>query len=490
MRNAHAVILEEHSRPGADTLVPAFERGLGMHRLDAVRAVDRAGLFVAEKLEAGRAEALREELAGAGVRAHVVPPDKLVAPPNPDCVRTVRIADDALHVTLGYTGPVVHLEWDRIVLLCAGEITDSDYVPPKNLVADAMGRGKLRAARMLETSARFRDMDRVALRSMERKRDEERSARREYDVQLADVIARHEDKLIHVRLRSRDLYYELILGPDFSRDFRRDFPEVLARVAERADRAFVAPGYLAACLGPDAAGVAESEWRFGDQETFDDYVRWRLQTIALGLENSAETVGAENGFRPAPAVTDVAGPLLIGAAAIGLAPAAAMPAVGANAPPVVDRAARPPAAPDAPAARRRELLAFAKRVDSGLALVGKALRGLVALAFLALLAWAWLKPEGLVPYVLLGLALGDMTGMVFVIVNPIFTETLRDYHPESFALDVASFIFLSGHYWSGESFGEGPVDLGTCVFIVMGTAGAGFVARMLSALARETASDA
>jgi len=490
MRSRHAVILDEHSRPGADTLVPAFERGLGMHRLDAVRAVDRSGLFVAEKLEAGRAEALREALAGAGVRAHVVPPDKLVAPPSPDCVRTVRIAVDALHVTLGYTGPVIHLQWDRIVLLCAGEITDSDYVPPKNLVADAMERGKLRGSQMLETNGRLRDMGRVALRSMERKRDKERSARCEYDVQLADVIARHEDRLIHFRLRSRDLYYELILGPDFSRDFRRDFPEVLARVGERAHRAFVAPGYRAACLGPDAAGVAESEWRFGNRESFDEYVRWRLQTIALGLGDNAETVDAEKGFRPAPSMAVVAGPLPVGAAATGLAPAAAMPPVGANARPVVDRATRPPAAPNAPAARQRELLEFAKRVDSGLALVGKGLRWLVAGAFLALLAWAWLRPEGLVPYVLFGLALGDMAGMLFVIINPIFTETLRDYHPESFALDVATFIFLSGHYWSGESFGGGSVDLGTCVFIVMGTGGAGFIARMLSALAREAASDA
>jgi len=490
MRSGHAVILDEHSRLGADTLVPAFERGLGMHRLDAVRAVDRSGLFVAEKLEAGRAEALLAELAGAGVRAHVVPPDKLVAPGNPDCVRTVRIADDALHVTLGYTGPVVHLQWDRIVLLCAGEITDSDYVPPKNLVADAMERGKLRASQMLETSERFRDMDRTALRSMERKRDKERSARREYDVQLADVIARHEDKLLHVRLRSRDLYYELILGPDFSRDFRRDFPEVLARVGERAARAFVTPGYRAACLGPDAAGVAESEWRFGDRESFDEYVRWRLQTIALGLGGSAEGDNPEKGFRPAPAMAVVAGPLLVGAAAFGPAPAAAMPPVGAKTRPVVDRATPPPAAPNAPAARQRELLEFANRVDWWLALAGKALRGLVALTFLALLAWAWLRPEGLVPYVLLGLALGDTTGMFFVVLNPTFTETLRNYPRESFALDVLTFIFLSGHYWSGESFGEGSVDLGTCVFIVMGTGGAAFIARILSALAREAAGDA
>ena len=218
MGNGFAVVLEEFRRPGTQVLAPAFERALGMLRLDAVRAADTAGAFVAQKLDAGRAEALRAALAGGGVHAHVVPPEKLVAARSPDCARTLRIAEDALHLTLGYTGPVVHVEWDRIALLSAGAITDSEYVPPKNLVADAMERGRLRAGHFLESDSYLRVLDRESLRAMERKRVEERGRRREFDVQLADVFARLDDRLLHVRLRSRDLYYQLILGPDFRRD--------------------------------------------------------------------------------------------------------------------------------------------------------------------------------------------------------------------------------------------------------------------------------
>jgi hypothetical protein len=498
--NGFAVVLEEHRRLGAEVLAPALERALGMLRLDAVRAADPAGAFVAEDLDAGGAEALRGELVGAGVRARVVPPEKLVAADSPDCVRTLRIADDALHVTLGYTGPVVHVEWDRVALLSAGAVTDSEYVPPKNLVGDAMERGKLRAALLLGRSARRRRLEAEALGTLDRKRAEERGRRREFDVQLADVFARTDDRLLHVRLRSRDLYYQLILGPDFSRDISRDFPEVLARIGERASSAFVTPGYRAACLGPEAAGVADDNWCFGDERRFDEFNRWRLQMIVLGVDvgtdvgddAGTEAAGRPTSFRPAraPPPSGAAETAVASTASTGAAGAAGAAGIGGPSALVgPEDVARPRGPLPLPlASRERELMEFGRRVESGFALFGKALRALVAATFVALLICSWARPLGYAPYILLGLALGDLAAMLFVVLNPAFVETLSGYHPDSLALEVLAFIFLAGYYWSGAAF-VGEVEFGVDAYVVASAAGGGFFARLIAAFARETAGE-
>jgi hypothetical protein len=450
MKSSFAVVLEEHVSLGAEALAPMFERALGMLRPDAVRAADRAGPFVAEGIPAGQAEALRGELAGAGVVAHVVPSEKLVSARSPESVRTVRIADDALHATLGNTGPVVHLEWNRIILLCAAEVADSEHVPPKHLDADAMTRAK------------------------------ERDSQREYDVRLADIIARCDDQLIHFRLRSRNLNYELILGPECSRDLHKDFPEVLAQIGERADRAFVTPGYRAACLRPDGAGVDESEWQFDDEKSFDVYTRWRLQMIVLGIGVDAGAASPGEGFRPAtPPVEAGAGRLVAGVVG-GLG---ARSLVGS--PPTASLHA----AQDAVSLRERQMIEFSRRAQLNFAIFGKVLRGIVAAAFAALLIWSWLVPDGLAPYILLGFALGDLTAMVFVVISPGFAETLKEYHPDGLVIEVLTFIFLAGYFGSGWSLGGDAIRQGTGIFIVMAAAGGGFFARLLAALARDAATE-
>ncbi len=457
MAKGSAVVLEEHRHLDAGTLAPALEVALGMLRLDAVRAAKLAGPFVAEGLDNAQAEALRAELASAGIRSRVVGRKEVVAARDPDCVRTIRIAEDALHVTLGHTGPVVHVGWDRVVLLSAGAVADPEYVGSKNLVGDAMARRRPR----------------------------------EFDVQLADVFARTDDRLLHVRLRSRDLYYRLILGNDFRRDISRDFPEVLARTAERAACAFVTPGYRAACLGPEAAGVADADWCFGDARTFDEFNRWRLQMIVLGVDVDAGGAGSADrptSFRPAapstsPAAAGAAAALAVGATTGAAVAGGASSLIGA----VEERAPSGPN-PAALPSRHRELMEFGRRAERGFALVGKALRGLVAAAFLALMVWSWLRPAGHVPYILLGLALGDFSGMIFAVVNPVFTDTLREYHPEGFVLEVLAFIFLSGSYWSGRSF-AGDIDPGMDFFLIAGAAGGGLFARLLAAFAREVERD-
>jgi hypothetical protein len=457
-----AVVLEEHRRLGADVLAPMFERALGMLGPDAAGAAERAGAFVAEGLDNAQAAALQSELASAGIGSRVVGRREVVAARDPDCVRTVRIADDALHVTLGHTGPVVHVEWDRVVLLSAGAVADPASAAPNDLVGEAM----------------------------ERKYAEERGRRRELDVKLADVFARTEDGLLHVRLRSRDLSYRLILGPDFKRDISRDFPEVLARIGERAGRAFVTPGYRAACLGQETAGVADDEWCFGDEDRFDEFNRWRLQMIVLGVDVDAgdtNTADRPMSFRPTTPSTSPAAAATATAAAAAMSGSAAAGGASSLVGAVAERAPSGPN-PAALPSRGRELMEFGLRAERGFAIVGKALRGLVAAAFLALMTWSWLRPAGHAPYVLLGLSLGDFSAMIMVLVNPAFLETLRKYHPEGYVLDLVSFIFLSGFYWSGRSF-AGDVDLGVDFFLIAGAAGGGFFARTLAAFARQVERD-
>jgi hypothetical protein len=461
-----AVVLEEHRRLDTGMLAPVLERALGMLGADAAHAADSAGPFVAEGLDNAQAAALQAELAS-------------------------RIADDALHVTLGYTGPVVHVEWDRIALLSAGAVTDSEYVPPKNLVGDAMERGKLRAGLVLGRNARMRRLAAETLGAMERKRTEERGRRREFDVELADVFARLDDRLLHVRLRSRDLYYQLILGPDFRRDISRDFPEVLARIGERAACAFVTPGYRAACLGTEAAGVADADWQFGDEKLFDEFNRWRLQMIVLGVDVGtdarAEAAGRPTSFRRARAAASS------GTAATAVTSAAATGVAGIGGPSSLvgpEGAGRPRGPLPGPlASHERELMEFGRRVESGFALFGKGLRALVAATFVALLIWSWVRPLGYAPYILLGLAIGDLAAMLFVVLNPSFVETLSGYHPDSLALEVLTFIFLAGYYWSGAAF-VGGVEFGVDAYVVASAAGGGFFARLIAAFARETAGEA
>lgn len=134
--------------------------------------------------------------------------------------------------------------------------------------------------------------------------------------------------------------------------------------------------------------------------------------------------------------------------------------------------------------RDGELERFGEQVLSCFAVARAALRILVAGVFILLLVWSWLRPEGLVPYALLGLALGDLVGMLFLIINPAFTQTLKDYQPDGFALEVVSFVFLTGCFWSGSAFAGGE-EFASGVFLAATMAGGGFFAKLITTFARE-----
>jgi len=203
--------------------------------------------------------------------------------------------------------------------------------------------------------------------------------------------------------------------------------------------------------------------------------------VDKGAGGDAESADRPPSFRPAapPPVSSEAAAEAVVAVSVAAVAGGASSLVG-------DRVKRAPSGPipGSLAARQRELMEFGRRAERGFAIVGKALRALVAAAFIALMIWSWLRPSGFVPYILLGLALGDFAGMIFAVVNPAFTDTLREYHPDGLALEVLAFIFLSGFYWSGASF-AGDIDPEVSVMLIAGSAGGGFFMRVIAAFARE-----
>ena len=88
-------------------------------------------------------------------------------------------------------------------------------------------------------------------------------------------------EFLHVRLRSRDLYYDRILGPQSTRNFSADFRLVLLHLATRAQRAVATAGFRALALEGSDPDIDPDDAKFGDEAEFGRYNRWQLQMLAL-----------------------------------------------------------------------------------------------------------------------------------------------------------------------------------------------------------------
>lgn len=279
----YAIVLETYEPIEPERLAPILERTLGLVRYDAIRMAREGRGILAERLENDRATALEKALRQEGITVRCLPQWRLIRIGKPVLVRLLEIRDDALMLTLGYTGPQRAVAWDTVRFLSAGEIVE---VRVSRRAAPQPKKRRLNFVYRIGLDMMLPGLGMVAGRigGKGKKESNVPGIRREeaWPVQLADIFAGAPgEELLHVRLRSRDLYYPQILGTQSTRDYEANFRLVLAQLGVRAKEAVVSPGLKALMLAGTDPDVDPAEAHFADVIDFTSYNRWQLQMIAL-----------------------------------------------------------------------------------------------------------------------------------------------------------------------------------------------------------------
>jgi hypothetical protein len=285
---AFAVIQEEYEKVAPETLAPVLERALGLVKYDAVRMAREGCGILAEALSEEQAAELLSALEERQVPARIIPQDLVVRIDKPTPVRMLGIADDALGVVWGYTGEPQPMAWDKVFLLSAGEVVETET---QRAPRDARRRRKYSLARGVILGSPIQIMLAMGERVREQTRQPKARVRTTTRNQhLADIFAVDAGgEYRHIRLRSRNLYYEQILGKDCCAHFFDNFRLVLERIAAHASNARISPEtetMMKAAVDPAVEG---SEAWFGEESEFTQYNRWLLQMLALeGLGGAAD----------------------------------------------------------------------------------------------------------------------------------------------------------------------------------------------------------
>lgn len=274
--NEYAVVQEVYQTIETERLAPLLGEALGLLPIDATIVAKKARGVVAERLDTARAQWIVSSLAAQGVEARVIPQEWVIRIGKPLLVRTLYIADDALHLVLGYTSQPQPIPWDKIWLLSAGEIVEVEQARRSG------GKSFRRRMSFLRSTGLGAAMYDHLLKEYEGLDRLKPLAGKQSAIEIADLFAESpEGDYLHVRLRSRDLYYDQILGEQASRIFAHDFRLVLAHIGMRATQAVVTPGFRAMSLAPGDPSFDPAEARFGLEEEFSEYNRWQLQMLAL-----------------------------------------------------------------------------------------------------------------------------------------------------------------------------------------------------------------
>jgi hypothetical protein len=276
-----AIIQEHYERLPTDLLAPIIGQVTGMVAYDAVRAARDGRGILAESLQSDKAETMRELLAARDVAVRVIPQEDVVLIDPPRAVRQIDISDAALGVVWGYSGPAEPVAWDRIFLVSAGavvEIEETRQAPAKRkkrmfnkLMANVMDLAVFPGAGSL-----------IRQKDDKRKPGPAVTRRRELALHLADIFASAENGgYIHLRLRSRDLYYENILGAQTKHVFQEDFKQVLRLLLPHAKAARISPETHTLIMDEHALTADPSEADFGAEIEFTQYNRWMVQMLSL-----------------------------------------------------------------------------------------------------------------------------------------------------------------------------------------------------------------
>lgn len=294
----YALLQEEFVRIEPESLGPVFERVLGLQHFDAMRLAREARGLLAEQLESREAETLRDALAAEGLPVRLVPQELVVRIGKPILSRNLVFRADGLYVEEGFSGRLTPLPWPNLFFISAGEIRERREKPIR--LSDARAAGRLaRRTKGLLVNLAGPIFGRLIFNALEIREPGRSSGRpgRANPLRLADVFASTASgEALHLRLRAPDLYYEQILGPEFSRDVKRDFARVLARLCTQAERAMVGPAARALILSGSDPGLDASEAQFGEETEFTAYNRWQIQMMLLEPAGGGGASAAE----PAP----------------------------------------------------------------------------------------------------------------------------------------------------------------------------------------------
>jgi hypothetical protein len=281
-----ALILEEYEPIPPDTLAPVLKSRLGMLQFDAMRLAKGSRGIVMERLSRTSADALQAGLADVGFRTRIIPQDGVIAVSQPQTARTIELRDDMLDVLWGYTGGSQPIPWENVFLISAGEITKLEggvTRRPKKKRRPGMLSGALfLAAPGLAVAAGATQSFTEPTTGPAPKRGQNKVA-----VHLADIFAIDAERAFrHIRLGSRELCFEQILGADDQHDPLLNFRLVLRRILEKAHKAQVSKPTLA-CLADHAADVDPEDAWFGEEAEFTEHNRWLLQHVLLEAKDQS-----------------------------------------------------------------------------------------------------------------------------------------------------------------------------------------------------------
>jgi hypothetical protein len=198
-------------------------------------------------------------------------------------VRIVELGEAAFGVVWGFTGEPQRIPWDRIVLISAGGVHE---VHETRTAAAVTRRGPgvfAIAAGLLGGISLGVLVHNLRQDAFTRGGPAGQVSQQSWPHPIADVFAAGDGpEYLHIRLRSRDLYYDKILGDDYRPDYFSNFRLVLARIGMRATGAMVSPETQVLLAAEGARAAEKSDAWFGEESEFTQYNRWLLQTIALG----------------------------------------------------------------------------------------------------------------------------------------------------------------------------------------------------------------
>jgi hypothetical protein len=277
-----AVIQEEYRPLEVTAIAPILAELLGLVPFDAVKQVREAHGIIAAGLPPDRATRLKARLEQAGIAVRIIPQGTVVRIGKPRIVRLVEIGAAALGVVWGYAGAPEPLPWDNIHLLTAGAIMVTETGPapaPKkrrkpgisvtSIAADCILPGLGNVVRAHQPAGRPQGGPARVVTST-------------HSQHLLDLFALGGGgEFLHIRMQSRDLYYDRILGAEAGRDFYANFRLVATAIAAKAVRAQVSPETLALLQPPDRRPADAADPDFGDLNEFTQYNRWLLQMMQV-----------------------------------------------------------------------------------------------------------------------------------------------------------------------------------------------------------------
>ena len=278
-----AIIQKAYQKPDHEKLGPILQNVLKIPTYDAMRMARLGRGIIAEKLEKEKADALQASLTENGFEVFTIPQEKVITIDKPLIVRRIEITEDHLGVVKGYTGKPEPVLWTNIYLVSAGEIIQKEEQRLKYRKKKKKRLGGFKMALMAMVDP-LSTMVILAKDSLKQKKEKEiiKIHTLSYTQQVADIFCLSASgEYLHIRLRSRDMYFDKILGDRAVRDFRVNFLAVLAEIGRHAALAVISPETETLIRAGIDSETDISNAFFGEEEEFTQYNRWLMQMLIL-----------------------------------------------------------------------------------------------------------------------------------------------------------------------------------------------------------------